>query len=560
MMVKKQNLKKIHLVGAQKTNYPWGFENRLIPAFRKEGYEVISTDFRQERENLKQLLMQQTDLVIICKGEGIPPELIRSIECPTVLWWAELLGTLQEVDEMAQQRRQMLAYNISAFDVVLVHDEASVSICQSLGAARVGFLPTAAVDPNVHGKIDVEKRYDIGFVGQLTPRRQALLSKLQQHFCVEIRSIWDPEALNKFFNETKIVLNIHLSKLPNTETRLCEVLGAGSFLLSEEISSKNLFLDGQHLAYWKRDNLEDLVSKIDYYLTHEEERERIADQGHQFALSHHTINHRVRQLMHMVHSESMKPSWDSNIIGVIYDANGNETDNIQLFYEAVCGKSDVGEALRWVNEQIPHSGWSVSRRALKLLMENLPGDMESVVEFGAGFSTLFLTKLFALRGKSIKMLSFEHQENFYNNLRGILSKFNHVKLIRPELKQLTDHEYETLFISEDGILNFRAMGSPVPKEQYHETRLHNVFYDIDLSQLIENHVDLFILDGPNGNGRSIVFPLVKKIVEPPYYFLVDDISHYPYLEEMSRLFKYEIIFEENFGHDAYCLVRVTDIK
>jgi len=340
MMVKKPDFIRIHLVGAQKTNYPWGFENRLIPAFQKEGYQIISTDFRQERESLQQLLLQQADLVIVCKGEGIPPEWIRSIECPTVLWWAELLGTLQEVDEMAQQRRQMLAYNISAFDLVLVHDEASIPICQSLGTARVGFLPTAAVDPNVHRKTDVEKRYDIGFVGQMTPRRKALLSRLQQHFCVEIRSIWNPEALNTFFNETRIVLNIHLSKLPNTETRLCEVLGAGSFLLSEEISSKKLFLDGHHLAYWKRDNLEDLVSKIDYYLKCEEERERIADQGHRFALSHHTINHRVRQLMHVVRSESMRQRWDSRIMGVIYDAQGCETNDIHLFYKSI--QNEIG--------------------------------------------------------------------------------------------------------------------------------------------------------------------------------------------------------------------------
>ena len=40
----------IHLVGAQQTNYPWGFENRLVTAIGELGHTLISTDFRQERE------------------------------------------------------------------------------------------------------------------------------------------------------------------------------------------------------------------------------------------------------------------------------------------------------------------------------------------------------------------------------------------------------------------------------------------------------------------------------------------------------------------------------
>ena len=70
----------IHVVGAQKSNYPWGFENRIIAALEKMGHYVISTDFRQQVDQLPDLLQQDADLLLVNKGNGIPPELIRLAE------------------------------------------------------------------------------------------------------------------------------------------------------------------------------------------------------------------------------------------------------------------------------------------------------------------------------------------------------------------------------------------------------------------------------------------------------------------------------------------------
>lgn len=208
-----------------------------------------------------------------------------------------------------------------------------------------------------------------------------------------------------------------------------------------------------------------------------------------------------------------------------------------------------------------HSGWALSKRALRLLAANLPEDIEEVVEFGSGYSTLFLVKLFELRGESaLKITSFEHQDVFLDHLRPYLSPFPNVRLVHPKLKRLSDQEYEALFSSDQPVRGYKDMGMPVPRELYSQTRLHNVFYDMDLSKQIQGRVGLVILDGPNGNGRSIAFPLLKDVAAPPFYCLVDDITHHPFMEQMSRAFNYETIFEENFGHDAYCLVKVKSVK
>lgn len=290
----------VHLVGAQETNFPWGIENRLIPVLEEVGCKVISTDFRKNRNKLPQLLQQPADLMLVCKGEWIPPELIRTAPCPTVLWYAEQVGTVGESDLTAEARRRELSYNIDAFDYVFSHDQGNLGVYKILGAKSVGWLPTAAVDPNVHRPLGLEKIYNVTFVGTITPRRKAVLDVVSQRIPVHVTNIWDPVEVNRLFNQSKIVLNIHLSDLPNTETRIAEVLGAGAFLLTEEVSSPEFLQDGKHMTAFKICTVDDLISKIIYYLEHNEEREAIAACGHEYVMTHHTFKGRMKHLLSTV--------------------------------------------------------------------------------------------------------------------------------------------------------------------------------------------------------------------------------------------------------------------
>lgn len=295
-----ENMLTVHLVGAQKTNYPWGFENHVIPAFMKIGCKVISTDFRQERQNLPKLLQQEADIVLVCKGEFISPELIKALPYPTALWYCEQIGNENEVDYESFLRRKELAYNATAFDFVFTHDKANREIYKNIGCKHVFWLPCAAVNTMVHKKLCIPKKYDITFTGSKTNRRKNILTALEKHFNIFTPNIWDSKELNTVFNESKIVLNIHLSDLPNMETRIGEVLGSGSFLLTEELSSKDLFNDGEHLVQWKRGNIDDLIDKIKYYLLQDDERENIANNGHQFAVEHHTFERRMEELLTVI--------------------------------------------------------------------------------------------------------------------------------------------------------------------------------------------------------------------------------------------------------------------
>lgn len=287
----------IHLVGAQKTNYPWGLENHVISALEEMKCEVISTDFRQERQNLPILLQQKADLVLVCKGEFIPPELIQPIPYPTALWYCEQIGNETEVDYESLLRRKELAYNATAFDYVFSHDKANLQIYKNIGCKNVYWLPSAAVNMKVHKKLGIPKKYDITFVGSKTDRRKKILATLEKYFNIFTPNIWDSKEINEVFNKSKIVLNMHLSDMLNTETRIGEVLGSGSFLLTEELSSQELFSDGEHLIQWYKGDIEDLIKKVQYYLLNEDEREKIAENGYHFAIKQHNFETRMHQLL-----------------------------------------------------------------------------------------------------------------------------------------------------------------------------------------------------------------------------------------------------------------------
>lgn len=334
----KKEVRRIHVVGAQESNYPWGFENKIIKALEQMGHVVISTDFRKRRLELASRLMIPADLVLVCKGEGILPDMIRTVPAITALWYAEQIGSSDAIDAEAENRRRELALNVAAFDYAFSHDAANLQIYRQLGAKRVDWLPTVAIDPEVHKPLGIKKIHDVTFVGMMTPRRVEIIDELSKYFSVCTPQSWEPGELNKLFNQSKIALNIHLSDLPNTETRIGEILGAGTFLLSEKLSSLQLLREGVHYVSVACGDVEAMIRAIEYYLQHDDEREKIARQGHEHMLKNHTMQHRLAQLLATIDFSLRSLLWPSDLLGVLFNAEGRATLRMDEYYDAVAAQ------------------------------------------------------------------------------------------------------------------------------------------------------------------------------------------------------------------------------
>jgi hypothetical protein len=188
------------------------------------------------------------------------------------------------------------------FDFVFVtFNKPHLQLFVEAGCRRVFWSP-AACDPEAHGKIPSDKIYPVSFVGGTstlhTDRVKLLRFLLQQGIDLHIDSrVLQDMAL--IFSRSKIVLNTTIAD--DVNMRVFEALASGSLVLTNRLSRESgleeLFVDRKHLVLYDPDNVLDLIR---YYLDHAEEREQVAATGYDEALSKHTYEHRVEQILETV--------------------------------------------------------------------------------------------------------------------------------------------------------------------------------------------------------------------------------------------------------------------
>lgn len=207
------------------------------------------------------------------------------------------------------------------------------------------------------------------------------------------------------------------------------------------------------------------------------------------------------------------------------------------------------------------NGWALERAGIvwlaKLILEQ---GIRRIVEFGAGYSTVALTEfLRQVHAKDTHMDSFEHVPEFVERIRIFLPEETRANLHCIKLLQVEDAVFEGLFDAPDPCGDFIASACLVPAERYLETRLRNLFYGFDFRTWPPASVDLMILDGPNGNGRSLAFPFLKKTMRLPGWVLVDDYRHHPYLNYLQRVFVGHVVQQVDAGHKNYALVKLSGL-
>jgi SAM-dependent methyltransferase len=166
-----------------------------------------------------------------------------------------------------------------------------------------------AFDPEVHRKYPLPKIFDVSFVGnygrfrygrffwegkKIFKERAKLISLLKRKFRLFTGNFFF-EEMAVVFSLSKIVFN--KSVKDDVNMRVFEALGCGSLLVTDRIANNQdlLFKHGEHFVEYRSPG--GLVEAVDYYLRHEEERERIAARGREEASRKHTYAHRMDYML-----------------------------------------------------------------------------------------------------------------------------------------------------------------------------------------------------------------------------------------------------------------------
>jgi hypothetical protein len=166
-----------------------------------------------------------------------------------------------------------------------------------------------AFDPGIHRKHPLPKVLDVCFVGnagrfrwgnffyegkEVFRERTRLLALLKKRFNLFTGKFFF-EDMAVVFSLSKIVFNRSIKD--DVNMRVFETLGCGSLLMTNQIGPGQdlLFKDGEHIVEYR--SKKELIEKVDYYLHHEEEREKIAARGRVEALRKHTYAHRMDYML-----------------------------------------------------------------------------------------------------------------------------------------------------------------------------------------------------------------------------------------------------------------------
>lgn len=118
--------------------------------------------------------------------------------------------------------------------------------------------------------------------------------------CINHGSVDYYDMAPYIFKNTKINLNFSLRSIKSgIPLRAFDIMGAGGFLLTNyQADFSDCYVPGEDFIYYE--NTDDLLNKINYYLSHEEERAAIARSGFARTAAHHTYKHRIAEFLSII--------------------------------------------------------------------------------------------------------------------------------------------------------------------------------------------------------------------------------------------------------------------
>jgi glycosyltransferase involved in cell wall biosynthesis len=256
----------------------WGEPGRTVSGFAAE---VTIDELIQ--------LFGPLDLFLYIEPLGLIPRGLEKSAVPTACVICDTHRNLEA--------RRVLA---RLFDHVFLYQRNYLRAFEEHPPGALHWLPYAC-DTDVFRDLDLERDLDIGFVGQLFEKgseRRKVLDHLVSRYRVNESRKYLQEEIPSIYSRSKIVVNLPVGD--DLNFRFFEALSCGAMLLTRRMSNGQelLFREGEHYAAFA--DQAELFDKVEYYLAHGEERQRIAALGAAEVRSKHTLDIRVADLLNKV--------------------------------------------------------------------------------------------------------------------------------------------------------------------------------------------------------------------------------------------------------------------
>jgi Glycosyl transferases group 1 len=188
-----------------------------------------------------------------------------------------------------------------AYDLVFCPMRKEIPMLQKVSPIEIIWM-NVGCDTEVHKRLDMERAYDIGFVGTDggVPRK-FFLQEILERYPKSLIGPADYREMARIYSSCKIGFSLPIRGECFT-MRNYEIMACGAMLLMKRLrddSAEKLgFIDKKHLVIF--DSPKDMFKLIEYYLKNKEEREKVAENGYLFVTEKHTYLHRAKEIADIV--------------------------------------------------------------------------------------------------------------------------------------------------------------------------------------------------------------------------------------------------------------------
>ncbi len=188
-----------------------------------------------------------------------------------------------------------------AYDLVFCPMLKEIGVLKNISPVDVIWM-NVGCDPEVHKRLDIERKYDIGFVGNDggIPRK-FYLQEIRERYPNSCIGKADYREISPVYSASKIGFSFAIRGECFT-MRNYEVMACGAMLLMKRLRDDSAeragFIDRKHLVIF--DGPEDLFELIEYYLKNKKERQEIAENGYRLTVAKHTYTQRLSDMLGIV--------------------------------------------------------------------------------------------------------------------------------------------------------------------------------------------------------------------------------------------------------------------
>jgi hypothetical protein len=270
----------------------------------------------------EEVRLQKPDIVLLRNVKLCPPEWVRKIRESTRIgvigqiaysfdkfeWLREydlVLSSLPNLVRYMGRRGIRAKYLAHAFYKRILKKVKKHK--KQHGVVFVGGFTTAHLD-EMKVMEEIVKQVPMKIWGYGVEKQLSNTSRLKKYYQGEA---WGLKMFNIYHN-AKIVFNRHgdvapVRKIYANNHRLFEATGAGAMLLTDAKDNlQEYFRVGREVVTYR--DADDAVRKINYFLTHEGERKKIAKAGQRRTLKDHTYEQRMREFLGIIRTMPLRDS------------------------------------------------------------------------------------------------------------------------------------------------------------------------------------------------------------------------------------------------------------